>query len=108
MVVKKVKKAFSCPTCAIIYGALRAVRVPDGAADEIAYSRKARDVNRAVVAGVATGKKAAKKVKKVNKRGKYLKQANAKGRKKNGDFKKGYNQARIMKEAWRLKRKDEK
>ena len=108
MVVKKVKKAFSCPTCAMVYGALRAARVPGRAADEIAYSRKVKDINRAAVAGVATGRKAAKKAKKANKLGKYLKQANAKGRKKNGDYKKGYDQARIMKEAWRLKRKDER
>ncbi len=108
MVAKKVKKAFSCPTCAIVYGALRAARVPDRVADPIAFSRKTRDANRAVVAGIATGRKAAKKVKRVNKLGKYLKEANAKGRKKDGSYRKGYDQQRIMREAWRLKRKDEK
>jgi len=34
-----------------------------------------------------------------------LKKANAKARKKNGDFKKGWTQARVMKEAHRLRRK---
>ena len=34
-----------------------------------------------------------------------LKKANAKARKKNGDFKKGWNQARVMKEAHRIRRR---
>ena len=34
-----------------------------------------------------------------------LKKANAKARKKNGSFKKGWTQARVMKEAHRLRRK---
>ncbi len=34
-----------------------------------------------------------------------LKKANAKARKKNGSFKKGWSQARVMKEAHRIRRK---
>jgi len=36
---------------------------------------------------------------------KALKVSNAKARKKNGDFKKGYNQSRVMKEAHRMVKK---
>jgi hypothetical protein len=35
---------------------------------------------------------------------KALKQANAKARKKNGSFKKGYDQARVMREAHKIRR----
>ena len=95
---------FDCPTCAVVYGALRAAKLPKGAARVISRSRNVRAVDR------AAKKQATRTARKVgvNKLGKYLKQANAKGRKKNGSFKKGYDQARIMREAWRLKRKDEK
>ena len=43
--------------------------------------------------------------KKDPKMAKALKEANVKAKKKNGDFKKGWDQSRLMSEAHRLKRK---
>ncbi len=110
--LSKVKKAFTCPTCAAAYAVLRAGRVPAAAADKIAFSRSVRDADMAVKGGVAAGYKTAKKVKKgirkANELGPYLEKANQKARKKNKEFKKGWNQTRVMREAWRLKRKDER
>tara|TARA_Y100001937_G_scaffold123677_1_gene186924 strand:+ start:381 stop:680 length:300 start_codon:yes stop_codon:yes gene_type:complete len=97
-------KGFTCPTCAAVFGALKAARVPTPVARSISRSDTIRAVDKSAKRQV---RKTATRVG-INKLGKYLKQANAKGRKKNGSFKKGYDQARIMREAWRLKRKDEK
>ena len=52
-----------------------------------------------------TKKKLARKGKKDPKMARALKQANAKARKKNGSFKKGYDQARVMREAHKIRRR---
>tara|TARA_Y100001937_G_scaffold28358_1_gene40883 strand:- start:1428 stop:1727 length:300 start_codon:yes stop_codon:yes gene_type:complete len=97
-------KGFDCPTCALVFGALKAARVPTGAARKISRSDTIRAVDKSAKRQV---KRVARKAG-VNKLGKYLKEANRKGRKKDGSFRKGYDQKRIMREAWRLKRKDER
>ncbi len=64
----------------------------------------------AIVSGVREAKKQGKRLLKRKgkpdpKMARALKKANALGRKKNGGFKKGYSQARIMKKAHQLRRK---
>ena len=53
-------------------------------------------------------KKTAKKIgttKASKEMSRYLKEANAKARKKNGSFKKGYDQARVMRMAHQMRRR---
>ena len=95
---------FDCPTCAVIYGALRAVRVPDKAARKISRSRTARAVDQSAKRQTKKGIRRVVPTKAAKKMSKYLKEANAKARKKNGSFKKGWSQSRVMKEAHRLRR----
>lgn len=91
-----------CPTCAAVQAVLTAARVPPAAARSAAYSGRTRAVDSAIRTQVkrkvvsATARATRKKM------SKHLKTANGKGRKKNGDFKKGWNQRRVMKEAHRL------
>ena len=63
-----------------------------------------------IVQGVREVKKTGKKLfkrkgKKDPKMARALRKANAMGRKKNGGYKKGYSQAKIMKKAHQLRRK---
>ena len=95
---------FDCPTCAVIYGALRSVRVPDKAARKISRSRTARAVDQAAKRQTKKGIRRVATTKAARKMSTYLKEANAKARKKNGSFKKGWDQRRVMREAHRLRR----
>lgn len=79
---------------------LRSRGIEPGMADTIAYSPQARKVDRVVKRKVKRGAtKASRKL------GKALKQINKKARKKNGDFKKGYSQSRVMRDAHKLARR---
>ena len=83
----------SCPTCAAIEAVLVASkRVPRGAAKKIGYSGPTRRLDRTM-----RQTKAVRKVSEYAKKlSKHLKKERAKATKKNGDFKKGWNQARVM------------
>jgi len=93
----------SCPTCAAIEAVLVASRrVPKGVAREVAYS-----------APVKRGDKALRRTKMVRKASEYsrklskhLKIERTKAMKKNGDFKKGWDQARVMKAAHKCVKKE--
>lgn len=79
---------------------LRSRGVEPGMADTIAYSSPARRADKVVKRKVKRGAtKASRKL------GKALKEVNRKARKKNGDFKKGYTQARVMRDAHKLARR---
>ena len=79
---------------------LRSRGVEPNTADMIAYSPQARKADRVVKRKVKRGAtKASRKL------GRALKQVNKKARKKSGDFKKGYSQSRVMREAHKLARK---
>ena len=90
----------NCPTCLALDMLLRSRGVEPNTADLIAYSPAARKADRVVKRKVKRGAtKASKKL------GKALKEINRKARKKNGDFKKGYSQARVMRDAHKLARR---
>ena len=87
----------NCPTCLALDMLLRSRGVEPMMADTIAYSPQARKADRVVKRKVKRGAtKASRKLSKA------LKQVNKKARKKNGDFKKGYTQARVMRDAHRI------
>lgn len=90
----------NCPTCMALDMLLRSRGIEPGMADTIAYSPQARKVDRVVKRKVKRGAtKASRKL------GKALKEVNRKARKKNGDFKKGYSQSRVMRDAHKLARR---
>lgn len=92
--------ADNCPTCLALDMLLRSRGVEPNTADLIAYSPQARKADRVVKRKVKRGAtKASRKL------GKALKQVNAKARKKNGEFKKGFTQSRVMRDAHKLARK---
>lgn len=79
---------------------LRSRGVEPMTSDLIAYSPQARKADRVIKRKVKRGAtKASRKL------GKALKEINKKARKKNGDFKKGYTQARVMRDAHKLARR---
>jgi len=89
--------ADNCPTCMALDMLLRSRGVEPGMAETIAYSAPSRKADRVVKRKVKRGAtKASRKL------GRALKQINKKARKKNGDFKKGYSQARVMRDAHKL------
>ena len=70
-----------------------------GRACEVGVVRSARGAKKGAQKVARGTRKAAKGM------GRALKEANAKARKKNGDFKKGYNQQRVMQMAHKIRRK---
>ena len=91
-----------CPTCAAVQAVLTAARVPPAAARAAAYSGRTKAADTAIRSAVRR-KATSAATKRVRKElSKHLKASNGKARKKNGDFKKGWNQRRVMKEAHRL------
>ena len=95
---------FSCPTCAAVYGVMRAARIPKPIAKKASRSRSVRALDKSVK---RQAKRTAKKIgttKASREMSRYLKEANAKARKKDGSFKKGWSQSRVMREAHRLRR----
>lgn len=92
--------ADNCPTCLALDMLLRSRGVEPNTADLIAYSPQARKADRVVKRKVKRGAtKASRKL------GKALKEINKKARKKNGEFKKGYTQGRVMRDAHKLARR---
>lgn len=90
----------NCPTCMALDMLLRSRGVEPMTSDLIAYSPQARKADRVIKRKVKRGAtKASRKL------GKALKEINKKARKKNGDFKKGYTQARVMRDAHKLARR---
>ena len=84
-----------CPTC-VMLDALMASRGFSKGERSVAYSEPVRRTDRKVRKRAGTALKGMKSA---------LKKANAKARKKNGSFKKGWTQARVMKEAHRIRRR---
>ena len=87
----------NCPTCLALDMLLRSRGVEPGVADTIAYSPVARKADRQVKKKVKRGATAASR-----KLSKALKEVNKKAKKKNGQFKKGYSQSRVMSDAHKL------
>lgn len=97
---------FNCPTCAAAYGVLRAAKVPKSVAKGAAYSKPMRRGDRKLrkqARRIGAVRKASEYQKKLSK---HLKSERAKGTKKNGDFKKGWNQARVMQAAHRCVKRE--
>tara|TARA_Y100000296_G_C5010856_1_gene175021 strand:+ start:321 stop:608 length:288 start_codon:yes stop_codon:yes gene_type:complete len=89
--------ADNCPTCFALDMLLRSRGIEPNVADTIAYSPAARSADRQVKKKTKRGATAASR-----KLAKALKQVNKKARKVNGDFKKGYSQSRVMRDAHKL------
>ena len=90
----------NCPTCMALDMLLRSRGVEPGLSETIAYSRPSRKADKVVKRKIKRGAtKASRNL------GKALKQVNAKARKKNGDFKKGFTQSRVMRDAHKLARR---
>ena len=109
---KKVSSVISCPTCAAISAVLAAAKVPSAVRNEIAFDSRVRSLDSGVKsrARKAVVKRVARPLtRKAKKRAgilsQELKAANKRGRKKNGQLKKGYTQSRIMKEAHKRAKK---
>jgi hypothetical protein len=97
---------FSCPTCAATYAVLRAAKVPGKVAKPIAYSKAMKNRDRKLKQrGKRLGsvRRASDYSRKLSK---HLKKERAKAIKKNGDFKKGWSQARVMKAAHKCVKKE--
>ena len=94
----------SCPTCAAVYGVMRAARIPKPVAKKVSGSRSVRALDKSVKEQAKRTAKRSGSSKASRELSRYLKEANAKARKKNGSFKKGWSQSRVMKEAHRFRR----
>lgn len=86
--------ADNCPTC-VMLDALLASRGFTKGERQVAYSEPVRKVDRKVK---RAGGRAVKGMKSA------LREANRRARKKNGDFRKGYNQAKVMQLAHKIRR----
>lgn len=93
----------SCPTCAAIEAVLVASRrVPKPVAKELAYSAPMRRGDKSIRRTKAV-RKASDYSRKLSK---HLKKERAKATKKNGDFKKGWDAARVMRAAHKCVKKE--
>jgi len=90
----------NCPTCLALDMLLRSRGVEPMTADAIAYSPVARSADRQVKKKVKRGATVASR-----KLSRALKEVNKKAKKKNGQFKKGYSQSRVMRDAHKLARR---
>ena len=94
-----------CPTCAAIEAVLVASkRVPKKVARKVAYSSQAKGADKAI-RKTRVVRKASEYQKKLSK---HLKKERAKAMKKNGQFKKGMNMAKVMARAHKCVRKEMK
>ena len=84
-----------CPTC-VMLDALMASRGFTKGERSVAYSKPVRRTDRKVRKRTGTALKGMAAA---------LKKANKMARKKNGDFKKGWNQAKVMQTAHRIRRR---
>ena len=85
---------------------LRAVKLPKVAAKRVAYSSRMKSQDKKIRSKVRTIGRARKASEYSKKLAKHLKQERAKATKKNGDFKKGWSQARVMKAAHKCVKKE--
>ena len=86
-----------CPTCMAVEALMRSRGVPEMVSERVAYSEPIRSVDTKVKAKVKRGAtKASRNLSKA------LKKTNALAKKKNGSFKKGWSQSRVMKDAHKL------
>ena len=102
---------FNCPTCAAAYGVLRAAKVPKPAAKRAAYSRPVKDVDRDVRRGVRYARRAstARKASEYSRRlSKHMKKERDKATKKDGTFRKGQSQAKVMRAAHKCVKREMK
>ena len=90
----------NCPTCLALDMLLRSRGVEPMTSDAIAYSPVARSADRQVKKKVKRGATVASR-----KLSRALKEVNKKAKKKNGQFKKGYSQSRVMRDAHKLARR---
>ena len=94
-----------CPTCAAVEAVLLASRrVPASAARKIAYNQATRSADKAVRRTKAV-RKASDYSRKLSK---HLKKERAKAMKKNGQFKKGMDMAKVMARAHKCVKKEMK
>ena len=89
-----------CPTCAAVNALMLARGFSQAESALVSKSRPVRAADKKVKKTVARGATTASR-----KLSRALKTVNAKARKKNGSFKKGYTQSRIMRDAQRLARR---
>ena len=87
--------ADTCPTC-LLLDALLASRGLNKSERTIAYSEPVRRTDRKVRKRAGTALKGMKSA---------LKKANSMARKKNGSFKKGWDQAKVMRKAHQIRRR---
>lgn len=86
-----------CPTCEAVKALMMSRGFSSAESEMVGDSRPVRKADRVVKRKVKRGAtKASKKL------GRALKEINKKARKKNGDFKKGYTQGRVMRDAHKL------
>jgi len=97
----------SCPTCTAIQAVLTAARVPRPVAKSLSRSAPVRRLDKGL-----KNTKSARRVIGVSRRSlklsKHLKETNKKARKKDGSFKKGWTQRRIMQVAHKCVAKEMK
>ena len=86
-----------CPTCEAVKALMMARGFSSAESELVADSRPIRKADKVVKRKVKRGATIASK-----KLGRALKQVNKKARKKNGAFKKGYTQGRVMRDAHKL------
>jgi hypothetical protein len=93
---------FNCPTCAAAYGVLRAAKVPKAAAKRVAYSKKTKrlDTNLRRAGAVRRASEYSRKL------AKHMKKERDKATKKDGTFRKGQSQAKVMKAAHRCVKRE--
>ena len=89
-----------CPTCAAVNALMLARGFSQAESALVSRSAPVRRADKKVKKTVARGATTASR-----KLSRALKTVNAKARKKNGSFKKGYTQSRIMKDAQRMARR---
>ncbi len=100
----------SCPTCAAIAALLRGSGLATPArAQAIAYDDRIQGADRIAREGPGSPGKKVRAVRKASAYGKKLskalKEANKRARKKNGSFKKGWSQRRVMSTAQKIARR---
>ena len=94
-----------CPTCAAVEAVLLASRkVPAAAARKIAYNKATRSTDKAI-----RRTKAVRKTSEYSKKlSKHLRKERAKAMKKNGQFKKGMDMAKVMARAHKCVKREMK
>lgn len=86
-----------CPTCEAVKALMMSRGFSSAESELVADSRPVRKADRIVKKKVKRGATAASR-----KLSRALKQVNKKAKKKNGAFKKGYTQSRVMRDAHKL------